>query len=161
MESEWLSLVLLAVGLALLLNPLVPGVHLGSGTVYEYSAVSVQYANETGLELKGVDDGQPKEPLPVDDEIVCEYHWARWMCRVLYSVQQNGPVPGGASAGFDFHEEFGLVYLDDRFFRPTTVDRADEAHLALEPVNDADPLRAVATTDLRPANGGPSSRAGS
>ncbi|WP_134670782.1 hypothetical protein [Halorussus marinus] len=150
MESEWVSVAVLAAGLALLLNPLVPGVHLGSDAVYEYSAVSVEYESGTGLELRGVDDGAEKEPLPVDDEIACEAHWNRWTCGVFGAVQRNGPVPGGASAGVDFHAEFRLVALGDRFFRPTTVDRAGEAQLALEPVTDSDPLRMVATSDLRP-----------
>lgn len=150
MDSEWLSFVLLVVGLAFLFNPFVPGVHLGSGTVFEYEAVSVEYANGTGLELRGVDDDQPKEPLPVDDEIVCEDRDHRWTCAMAYFVQQNGTVSSYASAGFDFDAEFELVYLDDRFYRPTTVDRGDEAHLALEPANGSNPLRKVATTDLAP-----------
>ncbi|WP_435179755.1 hypothetical protein [Halorussus sp. AFM4] len=148
MESRWASLGLLVVGVGLLVNPLVPGVHLGSGTVYEYSAVSVEYANGTGLELRGVEDGREKEPLAVDDEIVCEDRDDRWTCGAAYFVRQNGTVPSYAGAGFDFDGGPRLVYLGDRLYRTTTVDRGEAAHLALTPVNDSDPLRQVASTDL-------------
>lgn len=148
MDPERKSFVILALGLALLVNPWVPGVHFGSGTVYEYEAVSVEYAPDEGLELRGVQSGREKEPLPVDGKIVCEDRDDRWLCQVAYFVQQNGTVPGYASAGFDFHSVHEFVYLGGQFYRPTTVERGEQAHLALEPVDDADPLREVATTDL-------------
>jgi hypothetical protein len=148
MDSEWTSFVLLLVGFALLLNPLVPGVHIGSETVYEYEAVSVEYEQGEGLNLTNVQSGQQLEPLSVDDEIVCEADWDRRLCRLERFVQQNGSVPGYVSAGFHYPSDYEFVYLDEQFYRPTTIDRCGGSHLALESVNDSDPLREVARTDL-------------
>lgn len=147
MRSEWKTFVLLLVGLALLLNPLVPGVHLGSGTVYRYDAASVNYTSGDGLELRYVETGQRLEPVAVDDEIACEDRPERWFCRVAVHVLRNGSVPAYASARASFPEQSEFVYLDSRFYRPTTVERGGEAYLALDSVNDSDPLREVAATD--------------
>jgi hypothetical protein len=148
MDSWWKTFGLLLVGLALLLNPVVPGIHFGAETVYRYEAASVNYTAGEGLELRYVETGQRLEPVPVDDEIACEDQPDRWFCRVIVFVQQNGTVPGYASAGASLPEEFEFVYLDNRFYRPTTVERSGETHLALDPVNESDPLQEVAATDL-------------
>lgn len=147
MDSEWTSFVLLLVGFALLLNPLVPGIHLGSETVYEYEAVSVEY-ERGGLNLTNVQSGQRLEPLSVDDEIACDGDSDRWFCRMVLFVQQNGSVSAYASAGLRYPSDYEFVYLGDQFYRPRTVERGERAYLTLEPVNDSDPLREVATTDL-------------
>lgn len=148
MDSGWVSFALLVAGLALLLNPLVPGVHLGSETVYRFEAASVDYTADEGLELRSVPDGDRLVGLQVDDEILCEDRQDWWTCRLASFVQQNGTVPGYASAGASFPDQFEFVYLADRFYRPTTVDRGGETRLALDPVNDSDPLEEMATTDL-------------
>lgn len=148
MDSEWASFVLLLVGFALLLNPLVPGVHLGAETVYEYEAVSVEYERGEGLNLTNVQSGQRLEPLSVDDEIACEGQQNQWICRAVLFVQENGSVPAYASAGLRYPSDYEFVYLGDQFYRPTTVERGEWAYLTLEPVNDSDPLGEVATTDL-------------
>jgi hypothetical protein len=148
MESGWTTFALLLVGLGLLVNPWVPGFHLGSETVHEYEAVSVEYQQGEGLDLRTVQDGQQLEPLSVDDEIACDGRSNQWMCRVALFVERNGSVPGYASAGAHFPTDYELVYLGDQFFYPTTVERAGRTHLALEPVNGSNPLRRVTTTDL-------------
>lgn len=150
MDSGWVSFGLLLVGLGLLVNPWVPGVHLGSETVHEYQAVSVEYERGEGLDLRNVPDGQRLESVSVDDEIACDGRSNQWVCRVALFVERNGSVPGYASGGLRFHSDYEFVYLGDQFFSPTTVERGGRARLALAPVNDSDPLRRVATTDLTP-----------
>lgn len=139
---------MLFVGLALLLNPLVPGVHLGSGTVYRYEAATVEYAAGQGFDLRYVRTGRRLEPVAVDDQIACEDWRDRWFCRVATSVERNGGVPAHASAGLRFPSRYEFVLLDGRLYRPTTTERSEKGYLTLEPANESDPLRAVAGTDL-------------
>lgn len=148
MDSAQRSFVLLLVGVALLVNPFVPGVHVGSGAVYEYEAATVEYAAGEGFQLRYVRTGQRLESVPVDDQIVCEddREWRR--CALEFFVQQNGGVPAYASAGLQYPGRYELVLLGDRLYEPVTVERGDSAYLSLDPVNDSDPLRRVARTDL-------------
>lgn len=138
-----------AVGLALLVNPFAPGVHLGDGSVYRYEAASVEYRQDEGLRVTSVRTGDAVDQVSVDDEIVCVGSGLRRTCRFEYHLLDGGNVssypPSFAEARYEF------VYANDRLYRPTAVERGGDWYAALEPVTDSDPLRYVADSSGVPS----------
>lgn len=135
------------VGLALLLNPLVPGVHFDGGSMYRYEAASVEYEQNESLSVTSVRTGEPVEQVSVDDEIACLETGLSRACQFEYHVLDGGNVSSYprsfAEARYDF------VFADGRLYRPTSVERGGDWYAALEPVEDSDPLRYVAArTDI-------------
>lgn len=139
MRPESKTFLVILVGLALLLNPFVPGVHLGDGSVYRYEAASVEYQDDGSLSVTSVRTGEALDRVSVDDEIVCAGENLRRICRFEYHVLDGGNVSAYpesfGSARYDF------VYVDQRLYRPTSVERDGDWYAALEPVSDSDPLR--------------------
>lgn len=146
MDPKSKTFLALVVGLALLFNPFVPGVHLGDGDVYQYEAAEVEYGNETGLQVTSVQTGDSLDTLSVDDEILCTGSGLQRACRFEYHVLDGGNVSAYPhSFGYANYE---FVYANDRFYRPESVERDGDWYMALEPVDDPDPLRYVAESDV-------------
>ncbi|WP_135851570.1 hypothetical protein [Halorussus salinus] len=139
MRPESKTFLVILVGLALLFNPFVPGLHLGDGSVYRYEAASVEYHDDGSLSVTSVRTGDAIEQVSLDDEIACFDGSLRRLCRFEYHVLDGGNVSAYpesfGSARYDF------VYLKQRLYRPTSVERDGDWYAALEPVNESDPLR--------------------
>lgn len=146
LDPDTKTFFVLLAGLALLANPFVPGVHLGDGEVYRYEAAHVEYENGS-LTATSVRTGAVRDHLPIDDEIICTRLGINRRCQFEYHVLNGGNVStvGIGGARYEF------AYLGERLYRPSSVGGRHEARMTLEPVNDSDPLSAVAARDHLPA----------
>lgn len=136
------SFLFLVLGIGLLVNPYAPGLHVGDGSVYRYEAVAVTYDQSAGLQVTDPETGRDIQLRSVDDEILCEGPTIRRACQFEYSVYEGTNV-SAIGRGID-SAQYEFVYLDEGFYRPTTVERAGEWYLTLERVTEPDPLRYVA-----------------
>lgn len=64
------SSVLVLVGIGLLVNPVVPGIHVGDGSVHRYEAARVTYDGTNGLQTVGVGGGDAPAGNDIDDDVV-------------------------------------------------------------------------------------------
>lgn len=131
---------LLLVGVALLLNPVVPGVHLGEGEVTRYEAARVTYDDAEGLRVVDVSSGERLRFVDVDG-IQCEELWGR-VCHFEHAVLEGAEVRGPADSPLT-DAPYTYVYLDDTLYRQTAVEGEEGATAALEPA-DEDPLGRIA-----------------
>ncbi|SHG99920.1 hypothetical protein [Halobaculum gomorrense] len=134
---------LLVVEIALLVNPAVPGVHVGEGEVTRYEAARVSYDDADGLRIVDVSSGEPRELVDVDDDIGCEELGGR-VCQferaVLDGTDIGGPDP------FLTEAQYTYVYFNDTLYGQTATDGPNGTTAALEPVTDDDPLGRIALT---------------
>jgi hypothetical protein len=149
LTSRQQSLLLAALGIGLLVNPSAPGLHFGEGSVYRYEAAAVDYNQSAGLQVTDPETGQSITLDNVDDEIICEGFALRRACQFEYSVYDGANV--SALPSRIGYSEYEFVYRNETFYRPTTVERAGDWYMRLDPVTDPDPLRYVADGgDLSP-----------
>lgn len=147
MRPESKTFVAILLGFALLFNPFVPGIHFGDGSVYQYEAASVEYHQDGSLSVTSVRTGEALERVPLDDEITCFGGGLRRACQFEYYVLDGGNVSSYPRSFGNARYEF--VYVNQQLYRPTSVERGGDWYMALEPVNDSDPLRfAVAETEI-------------
>jgi hypothetical protein len=142
MRLEWKTLLAVLLGLTLLLNPFVPGVHLADGSVYRYEAASVEYQQDGSLFVTSVRTGDAVGRIPLDDEIVCFGGSLRRSCQFEYHVLDGGNVSSHPRPFVSTRYEF--VYANGRLYRPSSVERDGDWYAALDPVNESDPLGTVA-----------------
>jgi hypothetical protein len=131
---------ILIFGIVLLVNPYVPGVHLGDGSVHKYEAKTVTYNESAGLQVTDPETGRELSLRDVDDDILCDSFDDRYLCEFGYTV-----IDG-------FGERVGhpdqFVYLNQTLYRSDT-DRnfRGEPPLRLVRVDESrtpDPLQHVA-----------------
>lgn len=135
--------VLVLVGIGLLVNPIVPGIHVGDGSVYRYEAARVTYNGTDGLAVVDVAGGEAPAGIDIDDDVVCErgVTTAR-VCAFEAAVLDGTDVP--THRGEVSRADYSYVYLDDTFYEPTVEERDDGPYAALEPVTESDPLERIA-----------------
>lgn len=135
--------VLVIVGIGLVVNPVVPGIHVGDGSVHRYEAAQVTYDSTSGLQAVDVSGGEAPAGLEIDDDVVCERgaDLAR-VCTferaVLDGANLTAPRPDSVGTRYRY------VYLNDTLYEPTVERRDGELYVALESETGADPLENIA-----------------
>jgi hypothetical protein len=141
-ELETLAL---ALGLALLLGAALVGPWYIDDDVYRYEAVPVP---ATGDELGAAAAGAP---VTLGPAVACEVRSDARLCSFERHLRRSNAAVRGHTGPYAYE----YVYLDGRFYAATSETRGDRPHLALEPVERAAVLSAVA---VRRSDAGPVAR---
>lgn len=142
-STETAATAFVLVGLALLVNPIVPGVHVMEVTITQYDAARVTYDATDGLRVVDATSGEVLHGIEVDRDVICERGYHRYRdCSFERAVLAGRNVPTRPE---DIsRSRYAWVYLDDTFYRPTVDDRANGSFAALEPVDPGDALDRIA-----------------